>query len=63
MVISSLAQVHALLAELSEERALVRAWMLTGVELYLSATEACGWSDEEYEDWLAAMLQEQLLSP
>lgn len=63
VVISSLAQVHALLAELSEERALDRAWMLTGVELYLSATEGCGWSDEEYKDWLAAMLQEQLLSP
>ena len=23
--------------------------MLTGVELYLSATETCGWSDAEYQ--------------
>lgn len=62
-VIASLAQTHALRSELSEERALDRAWILTGVEPYLSATEGCGWSDQEYEAWLTALLQEQLLSP
>ena len=62
-VIASLAQVHALRHELSEQRALDRAWILTGVEPYLSATEGCGWTDEEYAQWLGALLQEQLLGP
>lgn len=61
-VITSLVQAHALRAELGEEHALDRAWMLTGIELYLGATEGCGWSDREYQDWLAALLQEQLLN-
>lgn len=60
-VIASLAQMHALRPELGEERALDRAWILTGVEAYLGATEGCGWSDQEYEAWLTALLQEQLL--
>lgn len=62
-VIASLAQVNALRHELSEQRALDRAWILTAVEPYLSATEGCGWTDEEYAQWLAALLQEQLLAP
>lgn len=61
-VISALAQDGALSAQLSEEQALDRAWMLTCVELYLSATDTCGWSDTEYEQWLTALLQQQLLS-
>lgn len=61
-VISALAQSNALSAQLSEEHALDRAWMLSGVELYLSATDSCGWSDTEYEQWLTALLQQQLLS-
>lgn len=62
VVISALAQDNALSAQLSEEHALDRAWMLTGVELYLSATDSCVWSDTEYEQWLTALLQQQLLS-
>lgn len=61
-VISALAQDNALSAGLSEEHALDRAWMLTGVELYLSATDSCDWSDTEYEQWLTTLLQQQLLS-
>lgn len=61
-VIASLVQLNALTAGLSDERALDRAWMLTSVELYLSATDGCGWTDTEYERWLAALLQQQLLS-
>lgn len=61
-VIGLLIQDNVLSAELSEERALDRAWMLTGVELYLSATDGCGWTDTEYEQWLTALLQQQLLS-
>ncbi len=60
-LISALAGAAALAADLTEREALDRAWMLTGVELYLNATNGCGWSDDEYEHWLAALLQEQLL--
>jgi AcrR family transcriptional regulator len=60
-VIASLAQAGALVAGLSEDRALDRAWMLTGVELYLGATEGCNWSDQEYQRWLTALLQDQLV--
>lgn len=61
-IIGLLAQDNALSAELSEERALDRAWMLTGVDLYLSATDGCGWADTEYEQWLTALLHQQLLN-
>jgi len=61
-VIASLAHIKALPPGLSQEHALDRAWMLTGVELYLSATEGCRWTDKEYEQWLTALLQQQLLS-
>ncbi|GAA5228540.1 TetR/AcrR family transcriptional regulator [Paeniglutamicibacter antarcticus] len=60
-VISSLGQDNSLLTGLSEELALDRAWMLTGVELYLSATEGCRWTDIEYQQWLTTLLQQQLL--
>ncbi len=60
-VIGLLVQDNALGVGLSEERALDRAWMLTGVDLYLSATEGCGWTDAEYEQWLASLLIRQLL--
>ncbi len=60
-VIVSLAGTEALAAGLSEERALDRAWMLTGVELYLGATDGCGWTNLAYQEWLAELLQQQLL--
>jgi AcrR family transcriptional regulator len=60
-VVSDLARAGALSAGLSEREALDRAWMLTGVELYLNATDGCGWSDADYERWLSALLQQQLL--
>lgn len=60
-VIASLDRSKALSPGLGQERALDRAWMLTGVDLYLSAIEGCCWTDEEYERWLAALLQQQLL--
>ncbi len=60
-LIGSLVQGNALSAGLSEERALDRAWMLTGIELYLLATDGCGWTDEQYQQWLTALLQQQLL--
>ncbi len=60
-IIAELAKSGALSADLDPERALDRAWMLTGVELYLSSTQGCGWSDQEYQSWLADLLQQQLL--
>lgn len=60
-IVTALAEVKALNSALSDEQALDRAWMLTGVELYLSATDGCGWSDEDYRKWLSTLLQQQLL--
>lgn len=58
---SSLAGAGALKPGLSRREAVDRAWMLTGLEMYLAATDGCGWSDDRYERWLAATLVEQLL--
>jgi hypothetical protein len=60
-LVSSLAAVGALKPGLSKREAVDRAWMLTGLALYLAATDGCGWSDSHYERWLAATLAEQLL--
>lgn len=60
-IIGVLGEGHALAVGLSEERAVDRAWMLTGIEFYLSATDGCGWSDAEYQEWLTSLLQQQLL--
>lgn len=60
-LIGGLARDNALPDGLPEVRALDRAWMVTGVDLYLSATDGCGWTDGEYQQWLTALLQEQLL--
>lgn len=60
-LIGTLASDDALPDGLSEGRALDRAWMVTGVDLYLSATDGCGWSDDEYQQWLTALLHDQLL--
>jgi hypothetical protein len=38
-----------------------KAWMLTGVELYLAATDGCGWADADYARWLTSLLVQQLL--
>lgn len=53
----------ALRAGLSHRRAVDRAWILTGVDPYLGATEGCGWSDTAYAEWLAELLVSQLLKP
>ena len=60
-LIRRIADYQALPGELSEQRAVDRAWMLTGVELYLAATDGCGWSDLDYENWLGDLLRQQLL--
>ncbi len=49
-------------AGLDRHSATDRAWLLTGVELYLAATTGCGWSDTNYTDWLGDLLVNQLLA-
>jgi len=61
-LIAGLADRGALAAGLTRQRAVDRAWVLTGVEIYLGATDGCGWSDAEYATWLADLLVSQLLA-
>ena len=60
-LISRIAGYGGLRAGLTETEAVDRAWLLTGVELYLAAGRGCGWSDQDYENWLSEVLQQQLL--
>ncbi|BFO18090.1 hypothetical protein SHKM778_44780 [Streptomyces sp. KM77-8] len=59
-VIASLADAGALRDDLTPESAVERAWMLSALELYFRAGRL-GWSDDEYESWLAESLAHQLL--
>jgi AcrR family transcriptional regulator len=61
-LIGGLADRGVLAAGLTRQRAVDRAWMLTGVEIYLAASDSCGWSDAEYATWLADLLISQLLA-
>lgn len=61
-LIDGLADRGVLATGLSRRRAVDRAWMLTGVEIYLAATDGCGWSDGDYVTWLTSMLINQLLT-
>ena len=61
-LIDGLADRGALAAGLARRRAVDRAWMLTGVEIYFAATDGCGWEDAEYATWLADLLVSQLLT-
>lgn len=40
-----------------------RLWLLTSAEQYLLATDALGWSPEDYERWLGDLLDRELLEP
>lgn len=40
-----------------------RLWLLTSVEQYLLATDALGWSPDQYEQWLGDLLDLELLEP
>lgn len=61
-LVSGLTRSGVLRPGLGESQAVDRAWMLTGVELYVAATDGCGWSDSEYASWLADLLRCQLLT-
>lgn len=44
-------------------RAVDRAWLLTGLEAYRGAVVACGWTPDEFAEWLGETLADQLLGP
>lgn len=62
-LVRAIAEAGSLAPGLTEQRAQDRAWIITGPELYFRVTDDCGWTDEEYEGWLAQMLHTQLLDP
>jgi AcrR family transcriptional regulator len=61
-LVDTLAGRGDLAAGLSRQQAVDRAWMLTGVELYLAATDGCGWADTDYARWLTSLLVRELLA-
>jgi AcrR family transcriptional regulator len=61
-LVATLADLGALAPGLSRRHAVDRAWLLTGVEIYLAATDSCGWTDAGYARWLAGLLVQQLLA-
>jgi AcrR family transcriptional regulator len=61
-LVSAIAAHGSLRPDITRTQAVDRAWMLTGVELYLAATGPCGWSDAEYGQWITESLQDQLLA-
>jgi AcrR family transcriptional regulator len=61
-LVAAVAAAGALKPGLTARQAADRAWILTGPEVYLLAA-GCGWTAESYQDWLAALLREQILAP
>lgn len=62
-LVDDLADGGGITAGLGRQLAVDRAWMLTCAELYLAATDGCGWTGEQYASWLAELLVSQLLEP
>jgi len=60
-IVASLADIGALRPELDQQEAIDLAWMVSGPDLYLRATQTCAWSDDAYQRWLTRHLQHQLL--
>ncbi len=60
-LVGELAGCAALRTDVSRQHCVDRAWLLTGIEPYLGATDSCRWSDEQYCGWLSHLLQTQLL--
>ncbi|MFD4676099.1 TetR/AcrR family transcriptional regulator [Lentzea sp. NPDC058450] len=59
-IVAAIDEAGALREGLSRENAVERAWMLSALELYFRAARL-GWSDDEYESWLAESLVRQLV--
>lgn len=60
-LVKRLSDMGALRDGLTEQSAVDRAWLLTGINLYIDATAKCGWSPEAYGEWLAETLVQQIL--
>ncbi len=60
-LVATLTKADALRPALTAQQALDRAWVLTGVEIYLACTDGCDWTDSEYAEWLSTLLQNELL--
>lgn len=60
--LEELAQKAPLRSDLSHERALDILFVVLGPELYRSMTIECGWTAEEFDQWAASLLVEQLLA-
>lgn len=61
-LIARLAGMGALRTDLSEQNAVDRAWLLTGIHTYIDATMRCGWAPAAYADWLTETLIQQILT-
>ncbi|MGW6504775.1 TetR/AcrR family transcriptional regulator [Nonomuraea angiospora] len=53
----------ALRPDLPPARAAEQIYVLTSTENFEKLTEVCGWSEAEYEEWLASILAATLLDP
>lgn len=60
-VVDRIAEAGALRDGLTRPQAVDRAWMLTGLEMYLLATSGCDWSEDAYQAWLTELLTSQLV--
>lgn len=60
-LMADLAALHALRPDLTVADCVDRAWLMTGLEVYLAAADGCGWSEQQYADWLAETLASQVL--
>ncbi len=60
-IIASLDEAGRLAPHLTRDDAVERAWMLSALELYFRGTTGLGWTDDQYESWLAEVLGQQLI--
>jgi AcrR family transcriptional regulator len=58
-----LADIGALRAGLTVQRAADQIYALTSFEVFERLLDVCGWSAHEYQDWLARTLADGLLKP
>jgi TetR/AcrR family transcriptional regulator, regulator of autoinduction and epiphytic fitness len=59
--VREMAQADMLQHDLTEDRAAAIYLALTHPEVYQELVDVAGWSPDEYESWLASLLQQQLL--
>lgn len=60
-LVTRLAHKDALRPGLSDQHAVDRVWLLTGIQTYVDATTRCGWTPETYAEWLSETLAQQIL--